>query len=250
MIKFFRKTRQKLINEGSLKRYLKYSIGEVLLVVIGILLALQVNNLNLNRNNKITESIYIDRLTNELVLEIEYYKDLRTKFIQKEKRLKRIINIWQSDKGTVLDSLQYINDFNQAGEIDPWYNAPITWNQLIQTGDLKLLKDQEIVDALYKHNNLAKRIADNYLMHPMTMTNKARENWTEPFINENLNVFFYSSGIPQIPSTEVYHQIWQNKNKYLQLYIEIAFVSLIQSEHLKELIESGESLLFLLTSNK
>jgi hypothetical protein len=46
MIKFFRRIRQKLINEGNLKRYLIYAIGEILLVVIGILIALQINNWN------------------------------------------------------------------------------------------------------------------------------------------------------------------------------------------------------------
>lgn len=157
MIQFFRKIRQHLLSTGETGNYLKYATGEIVLVVIGILLALQINNWNENRKNKITEGIYINRLTNELVSEIEYYKEIRTKFIQEEKSLKRIINIWQSDKETILDSLQYINElFNKAGGIDPWYNQPVTWNQLIQTGDLKLLNNQEMVDALYKHNNLAK----------------------------------------------------------------------------------------------
>lgn len=46
MIQIFRRIRQKLITEGSLSRYLIYAIGEILLVVIGILIALQINNWN------------------------------------------------------------------------------------------------------------------------------------------------------------------------------------------------------------
>ena len=49
MIKFFRKIRRKLIDEGNLKRYLLYAFGEIFLVVIGILIALQINNWNQNR---------------------------------------------------------------------------------------------------------------------------------------------------------------------------------------------------------
>lgn len=44
MLKFFRNIRRKLLEEGNLKRYLVYAIGEILLVVVGILIALQINN--------------------------------------------------------------------------------------------------------------------------------------------------------------------------------------------------------------
>ena len=46
MIQFFRKIRQRLLNENKLTKYLLYAIGEIFLVVIGILLALQINNWN------------------------------------------------------------------------------------------------------------------------------------------------------------------------------------------------------------
>lgn len=49
MIKFFRNKRLSLLNEGKTTRYLKYAIGEIVLVMIGILLALQVNNWNEER---------------------------------------------------------------------------------------------------------------------------------------------------------------------------------------------------------
>ncbi len=51
MIKLFRNIRQNLINEGKTTKYLKYAIGEIILVVIGILIALQINNWN--ENNKL-----------------------------------------------------------------------------------------------------------------------------------------------------------------------------------------------------
>jgi hypothetical protein len=49
MIKFFRRIRKKLLSEGKTGRYFKYAIGEIVLVVIGILIALQINNWNQNR---------------------------------------------------------------------------------------------------------------------------------------------------------------------------------------------------------
>jgi len=55
MIKRFRNIRQKLVNEGKTVNYLKYAIGEIILVMIGILLALQVNNWNEQRKSKLEE---------------------------------------------------------------------------------------------------------------------------------------------------------------------------------------------------
>ncbi|WP_026952516.1 hypothetical protein [Algoriphagus mannitolivorans] len=46
MISFFRKIRQKLLQQNRVTRYLAYAIGEIFLVVLGILIALQVNNWN------------------------------------------------------------------------------------------------------------------------------------------------------------------------------------------------------------
>ncbi len=55
MVTFFRRIRQKLLEEGNLRRYLIYAVGEILLVVIGILIALQINNWNEGRKNKLEE---------------------------------------------------------------------------------------------------------------------------------------------------------------------------------------------------
>jgi len=53
MIKFFIKIRQNLLNEGKTSMYFKYALGEILLVVIGILIALQINGIREEINNEI-----------------------------------------------------------------------------------------------------------------------------------------------------------------------------------------------------
>lgn len=66
MIKFFRKIRQNLLNEGKTTKYLKYAIGEIVLVMIGILLALQVNNWNQDRQLKLKEKNILLELKRDL----------------------------------------------------------------------------------------------------------------------------------------------------------------------------------------
>ena len=58
----FRAIRQKLFHEGKLLRYLTYAIGEILLIIIGIMLALQLNNWNEDRKAQEEIQIYVEQL--------------------------------------------------------------------------------------------------------------------------------------------------------------------------------------------
>ena len=71
MLKLLKQIRRKLLDEGNLKRYLIYASGEILLVMIGILLALQVNNWNEGRKDGLKEIEYLKELETNLDKNIE-----------------------------------------------------------------------------------------------------------------------------------------------------------------------------------
>ncbi|MBD0822715.1 DUF6090 family protein [Aestuariibaculum marinum] len=78
MIKFFRKIRQKLLAEHKFSKYLTYAFGEIILVVIGILIALQINNWNNEKNRKNAEKVIIEQLVEDLKksqIELKEIKD-------------------------------------------------------------------------------------------------------------------------------------------------------------------------------
>ena len=66
MIKFFTHIRQNLIMENKVGKYFKYAIGEIILVLIGILIALQINNWNNNRIDSKLETNYIKNIERDL----------------------------------------------------------------------------------------------------------------------------------------------------------------------------------------
>ena len=69
MIKFFRNIRQNLLMKNQIGKYYKYAFGEIVLVVIGILIALSINNWNEARKNEIKQSILIKNIIEDLRLD-------------------------------------------------------------------------------------------------------------------------------------------------------------------------------------
>ena len=82
MIQFFRKIRYDLMEKNKTGKYLKYAIGEIVLVVIGILIALQINNWN-------TQQIEIKNLRGDLIYLIQGLQKDKKQLLQlKQERLK------------------------------------------------------------------------------------------------------------------------------------------------------------------
>ncbi|MBT8375687.1 MAG: hypothetical protein KJO22_02340, partial [Bacteroidia bacterium] len=84
MIKFFRKIRYNLMEQNKTGKYFKYAIGEIVLVVIGILIALQINNWNQKRLERIEEKLILTNLKEdfeEAITEFEFLNDIRNNII-------------------------------------------------------------------------------------------------------------------------------------------------------------------------
>jgi len=94
MLTFFRRIRKGLLNTGATRKYLLYAVAEIALVVIGILIALQINEWNNTRENRVTERYYVTRIANEVKNDIEYFENLKDQFNTK-KKLTRIIDYLQ-----------------------------------------------------------------------------------------------------------------------------------------------------------
>jgi hypothetical protein len=93
MIKFFRKIRQNLLMENKTGKYFKYAIGEIILVVIGILIALQINNWNESRKLQENVNTYLNqKLVNlrEDQLRLVELKEFRLDAAEKSKQLLNI----------------------------------------------------------------------------------------------------------------------------------------------------------------
>ena len=73
MIKFFRKIRQKLISQGKTTKYFKYAIGEVLLIMVGIFMALQLQNWNEKRKQEALFKVTLEQLYTTIKYDAEAF---------------------------------------------------------------------------------------------------------------------------------------------------------------------------------
>ncbi|WCO00288.1 DUF6090 family protein [Psychroserpens ponticola] len=130
-------------------KYFKYAIGEIILVVIGILIALQINNWNENRKNKITEAEYYCRILDDFELNVRLINEnyeLITNRIKLNKELIKDLNNIPNDKSTIL------NKFVVALRQDVFVPSTITFEDLTSSGQLKLLTDIKLKNRLIKHS--------------------------------------------------------------------------------------------------
>ncbi|MDT0559514.1 hypothetical protein RM697_12695 [Ichthyenterobacterium sp. W332] len=172
MIKFFRRIRQNLIIENKTGKYFKYAIGEIILVVIGILIALQINNWNDKR--KITDKVdsLINKTENEVIENIEYANG-KIKFLRHQDSLmKRVINKQVNEK-------DYEN-FRYAGLLFNYSD----YKNNTENMD-KLLKLEE--DVLSKYHPILEDI--KFLKQRYQYTNLAWEDYQKAF---TANIDYYS----------------------------------------------------------
>jgi len=149
MIKFFRHIRQSLINEGKTTKYLKYAIGEIFLVVIGILIALQINNWNEKRKGKITEHESYENLLTSLEkdsLELVTILSYQNKSLADQNRF--IGSDYAEIKAsmTIEEISRSLNDvYFGAYSFFPKYG---TYNALMSNEGIDLLRSKEIKSLL------------------------------------------------------------------------------------------------------
>lgn len=92
MIKFFRKIRKKLLVENRFNKYLLYATGEIILVVIGILIALQINNWNTNKANEEQAYNQLLEVQKEVLNNIIAFDKTGTYYFQKLRDVRRVFS--------------------------------------------------------------------------------------------------------------------------------------------------------------
>lgn len=148
MIHFFRKIRHQLFTNNKFSKYLLYAIGEIVLVVIGILIALQINNWN---NQKLLNKA-----------EVKSYKNIKRQIIEDKTELTQIkgFNNYFKKSSELANKIIEVQDYNKVDSLalmamglslyTDFHSSGNIYETLVNSGDIKLLKNAEIPSKLQK----------------------------------------------------------------------------------------------------
>ncbi|MEM5566086.1 DUF6090 family protein [Psychroserpens sp. AS72] len=149
MIKFFRNIRQKTLNENKFGKYLTYAIGEIILVVIGILIALSINNWNNNKQLRSTEHVYLLSLQTEFKTNLKKINDC---IIENEARInsvEKMLTLFDVDVSDTTSD-KTISDimFSIFGGEATYQPSKGVLTDIISSGNLNLIQNEHLRQSL------------------------------------------------------------------------------------------------------
>jgi hypothetical protein len=146
-----------MLSEGKMGKYIKYAIGEIILVVIGILIALSINNWNENRKDKLEESKYYCRILEDFQINEKLISETILNISSRIETCKKLIvelNTQPNNKH------QLLNDFLIAIRQNVFVPSNIAFQDLTSSGNLKLLTDIPLKNSLIEYNSSLENILD------------------------------------------------------------------------------------------
>lgn len=150
MIKIFRKIRQNLLMENKTGKYFKYALGEIILVVIGILIALQINNWNTHRIERSKEDSYLVNLKRDLNNQMQMIERNLSGEEYIYNSLSKVKSNFDKHKKfrAVKEDIVLISSMNDR------YTFTITsptYTELLSTGNLDLITDKTFKTQMVKY---------------------------------------------------------------------------------------------------
>ena len=156
MMKLFRKIRENMLMNNKTGKYVKYAIGEVILVVIGILIALQINNWNEKEKLKVEEVKFLKNFKQSLFADIEFNNFRFDKYELTKESISILINHIEQDL-PYQDSLKY-----HFGRITNTWTPKINTEvfEALKSKDLNLISNDELRDKLVSYYSWSSNVLD------------------------------------------------------------------------------------------
>jgi len=151
VIKFFRRIRQQFLTENKTGKYFKYAIGEIILVVIGILIALSINTWNETNKNEKEADFQLSKLRDNLKADKAQLKgSIASDSVYIDNLIFCIKVLSKEIKGSKETFFKNFQDISTTMNFKPISG---TFEGLISSGKIELINNQNLLDALFSYYN-------------------------------------------------------------------------------------------------
>ena len=150
MLPFFRKIRMRLARDKQFLKYSRYAIGEILLVVIGILIALQINTWKQEKDNRKEEQFYLKKLKDNFQQDT---LNLNFRIATLDSSRQRLIGVIQDLKNKKTDGFTDRFAITELIATYGFYPEKSTFDNLTSTGKLALLSNDKLIDSIHVYYN-------------------------------------------------------------------------------------------------
>jgi len=193
MIKFFRHIRKKLLKEHKVSKYLLYAIGEIVLVVVGILIALNINNWNESKKEAAEEILILKQLHKEFVADSSALSNV-IKYVNRKKKYGRFLKNISIQKNTYTPKDSLI--FKIFVLCDPSFyegNTP-TYDEIVASGKLGLISSDEVKSRI----KVYKQTQEFEKSITISESQKFREQYNDhvyQFFELEIRTYFFNNNI-------------------------------------------------------
>ena len=160
MIPFFRKIRYRLAKDNQFLKYSRYAIGEIVLVVIGILIALQINNWNEDQKEEKIQIKYLKRMHIDIQKDTTYLRQKIQRAQSEQERFYNFIHLMYDVQSTKEDFINLIS--TAYWDADELILQDDTFTEITTSGKLELISDDQLKESIIDYyRNYA--IADEHI---------------------------------------------------------------------------------------
>ena len=237
MLKFFRQIRQRTLNQGQMKRYTFYAIGEILLVVIGILIALQINNWNEERKNREKELSNLKSFRQELATNKTLFQEAN------QIRVNALESSDQFQQQIISGNLTYEQFSTAIKNIGASTTHPVNGvlNALISSGEINLIQPDSLKYAITNWKDAANGYLDHeeaFFAMIVRIWHFGQEhfpgwNWTD--YSDKQRAAIIEEKMTTIPFRQRFNAYYQNLNTLIERHekIEIEINGLLKQIDLR-----------------